>query len=294
MADFLKGLFRPSPAALLETPTPLPLKSAEAPPVRSAAAPSTPNAPAAPVATPTPTAPTPPPEPQGPRDPTPPPAAGGPLDFAEVVRRAGVSEGQTTKVKKAQDLLRSLPRGTTPSLKRQIVEAAFAAFDIPIGQITEAATATIAAIDAYVAAGEKVRQQAVHDGNTRIAELEAQIAAVRADIDTANKAQEARDAAARDEVSRVRPILGFFVPGADADADADAEPSADADAAEVLEVDGDNAGAAAAVEVGDDDLEAFAGIEDAPAAGPVVVTHAVESLDGEEAVAPKGLAVRRR
>jgi hypothetical protein len=134
----------------------------------------------------------------------------GPPDFEVVLRRAGVTAEQGSRVKKAQDLLKALPVGTTPALKRQIVEAAFQAFDIPTVEITLAASVSIEAVESFVAAGEAVQRRAVDEGSARIDEFERRIAEVRAEIDRAVAAQKARAAAARDEIARIEPILSFF------------------------------------------------------------------------------------
>ena len=107
------------------------------------------------------------------------------VDFSAVLKRAGVDADQQQRVKKAQDLLRSLPDDSPAALKRQIVEAAFTAFDVPTQKILD-------------------------DGSARIAELEAEIAQIRASMATAVSDQQIRDRATQQQIAGVTPIISFF------------------------------------------------------------------------------------
>src|SRR5437016_3024446 len=62
----------------------------------------------------------------------PPMAPGGRVDFPGVFEAAGVDEEEQGRVKKAADLLNSLPAGTEPAVKKQIVEASLTAFGVAI------------------------------------------------------------------------------------------------------------------------------------------------------------------
>lgn len=135
----------------------------------------------------------------------------GQPDFPSVLERAGVTADQRLRVQKAQDLLKLLPAGTSPALKRKIVEATFSAFDIPMQDIIGAASAHLEALDAYVAATQHTKQQTLDEGDARVRELQRQIAEVRAQTDWAVAAEEAREVATRVEIARIEPVLAFFL-----------------------------------------------------------------------------------
>jgi hypothetical protein len=163
--------------------------------------------------------PKPPPVPLPPAPPPPPP---GPppfklasrysttIDFPAVLSRAGVDSEQQQRVKKAQDLLRSLPEDSPAALKRRIVEAAFNAFDVPTQKIIGAATTEVAALEAFFQEGGAKAQKVVDDGTARIAELDAEIAQIKESMAAAIADQAIRDAATRQQIADVKPIIGFF------------------------------------------------------------------------------------
>ena len=61
----------------------------------------------------------------------PPKAVGGAVDFDGVLDAAGVDAGERDLFAKAQALLGSLPPGTDPAVRKQIVEASLKAFGVP-------------------------------------------------------------------------------------------------------------------------------------------------------------------
>jgi len=132
------------------------------------------------------------------------------LDFSAVLKSSGVDAEQQQRVKKAQDLLRSLPEDSPAAMKRQIVEAAFTAFDVPTQKIIDAATLEVHALEAFIAAGGAATQQIIDDGSERIAELEAEIAEIRASMATAVADQKIRDGATEVQINGVKPIIAFF------------------------------------------------------------------------------------
>lgn len=132
-------------------------------------------------------------------------------DFPSVLDQAGVTSEERLQVQKAQDLLKKLPSAATDTLKREIVGAAFSAFDISTEDIVGAATAHIEALNAFVVAGQRTKLQAIDDGDARVRELQSQIAEVRAETERAVAAEDAREVAAREEIARVEPVLAFFL-----------------------------------------------------------------------------------
>lgn len=111
---------------------------------------------------------------------TPPPAAtGGNVDFDAVFQAAGVDEEERGRVAKAADLLKSLPPGTDPIVRKQIVEASLRAFGVPIDQIIEAGVQEIQALEAYIRSGASDTESLSNESEKRIAQLQQQIADIR-------------------------------------------------------------------------------------------------------------------
>jgi hypothetical protein len=132
------------------------------------------------------------------------------IDFGAVLATAGIQPEVLDRVGKAKQLLRSLPADTPSSAKRQIVEAAFSAFDIPTQKIIDGASAEIEALRSYIAAGEEEKATKLTEGERRIAALEGEIREVRASMALAVAAQERRQRLATDELDTVQPIVQFF------------------------------------------------------------------------------------
>src|SRR4051794_34568135 len=111
---------------------------------------------------------------------TPPPAApGGKVDFDAVFDAAGIDAEERGRVGKAADLLKSLPAGTDPIVRKQIVEASLRAFGVPIDQIIEAGVQEIQALEGYIRAGASDTEAVSTDSDKRIAQLQQQIADLR-------------------------------------------------------------------------------------------------------------------
>lgn len=137
----------------------------------------------------------------------------GPIDFVAVLAAAGVQEGAQSRVSRAKQLLRTMPPNTPDATKRQIVEAAFQAFDIPTETIVDGARAELEALGTYIRLGEEQTSAKLADGEARIAELEAEISDVRASMALAVAAQERRHRLTTDEIDTVAPIVQFFFKG---------------------------------------------------------------------------------
>ncbi len=160
--------------------------------------------------------------PPAPPPPAPPPPPPGPppfklatrysttIDFPAVLSKAGVDGEQQQRVRKAQELLRSLPEDSPAALKRRIVEAAFNAFDVPTQKIISAATTEVSALEAFIQEGGARAQKVLDDGTARIAELDAEIALIKDSMAAAIADQAVRDAATRQQIADVKPILAFF------------------------------------------------------------------------------------
>lgn len=139
-----------------------------------------------------------------------PPVVDGAVDFTSVYESAGVDAAERDRVKKAQDLLRSLPAETPVAVRRQIVEASLRAFGVPTEQIIEAGVGEIEALESFVRAGQANTQKLLTEGAEKIAALEADIASLRELMQQEITEQEARTKAANKEKLGVQEVLEFF------------------------------------------------------------------------------------
>jgi hypothetical protein len=139
-----------------------------------------------------------------------PPVVEGAVDFTSVYEAGGVDAAERDRIKKAQDLLRSLPAETPTAVKRQIVEAALRAFGVPTEQIIEAGVQEMEALESFIRTGQAETQKLLTDGAEKITALEAEIASVREIMTSAVTEQEARTKAANKEKLTVQEVLEFF------------------------------------------------------------------------------------
>jgi hypothetical protein len=111
---------------------------------------------------------------------TPPPAPkGGNVDFDGVFEAAGIDAEERGRVTKAADLLKSLPPGTDPIVRKQIVEASLRAFGVPIDQIIEAGVQEVQALESYIRSGASDTESLSTESDKRIAQLTQQITDIR-------------------------------------------------------------------------------------------------------------------
>jgi hypothetical protein len=165
-----------------------------------------PVAPAPPGARPAPT-------PQSPAMPKPTgPVTPATIDFDAVFRQAGVDAQELDRVRKAEDLLKSLPESTPADVKRQIVEASLKAFGVDVAKIAASAQNQLKAIDTFMKVNEQQTAKALGDAQAQIAKLEDTIIGLKVEIDkrTANVA--ATGAAADVRRAEVKRVLEFFAP----------------------------------------------------------------------------------
>lgn len=142
------------------------------------------------------------------------PPAAPPIDFVAILEAAGISADVRDRVLKAKQLLRSMPADAPDATKRQIIDAAFQAFDIPTRKIVDGASAEIAALHAFIQAGEAEKEAKLAEGERRIADLDRAIRETRAYMDAAVAAQERRQHLAAEQIASVQPIVQFFAHGA--------------------------------------------------------------------------------
>lgn len=140
----------------------------------------------------------------------PPPPVQAPVDFVAILTAAGIKPDARERVVKAKQLLRTMPSDGPSGTMRQVVEAAFQAFEIPTEKIIEAASTEIDALRAFIRSGEDDKTAKLAAGERRIADLEGQIRDVRATMAQVVSAQERRQRLTTEEIATVEPILKFF------------------------------------------------------------------------------------
>lgn len=180
-------------------------------PAASAARPATrpPRPPAAPVVDPVPAAAS------GPVSTTPAePIPEVKVDFVGVLRKAGLTDEEQSRVEKTLSLLATLPAETPLEIKRQIVGASLQAFGIPIEQIIESAVLQNRAFERHSLEGQKQTQAFLEQGNRRIAELEKELSRIRSSMLEQQSLQKGLELTCNQRKRRVQDVLDFFGPEA--------------------------------------------------------------------------------
>jgi hypothetical protein len=132
------------------------------------------------------------------------------VDFDVVFKSAGLDAGELDRVRKAEDLLKSLPESTPQDIKRQIVEASLKAFGFDVQKIAGAALNQLKALDTYVRLNEQQTAKGITDAQAQIAQYEDKIITLRADITKRTDALASTAAAADLRKAQVNKVLEFF------------------------------------------------------------------------------------
>ncbi len=132
------------------------------------------------------------------------------VDFDAVFKTAGLDTAELDRVRKAEELLKSLPEATPQDIKRQIVEASLKAFGFDVQKIVGAAQNQLKALDTFVRVNETQTAKAITDAQTQIAQLEDKVISLRADITKKTDSLAATSAAADVRKSQVHQVLEFF------------------------------------------------------------------------------------
>lgn len=132
------------------------------------------------------------------------------VDFDVVFKSAGMDVADLDRVRKAEELLKSLPEATPIDVKRQIVEASLKAFGFELSKIVNAAQNQLKAVDTYVRLNEQQTAKAITDAQAKIAQLEDQVITLRADITRRTEQLAGVAAAAENRKQQVNQVLGFF------------------------------------------------------------------------------------
>jgi membrane-associated protease RseP (regulator of RpoE activity) len=138
------------------------------------------------------------------------PVTAATVDFDAVFKTAGLDTAELDRVRKAEDLLKSLPEATPQEVKRQIVEASLKAFGFDVQKIIAAAQNQLKALDTYVRVNETQTAKAITDAQAQIAQLEDKVISLRADITKKTDSLASTSAAADVRKSQVHGVLDFF------------------------------------------------------------------------------------
>lgn len=138
------------------------------------------------------------------------PPTSGTIDFEAIFKEAGMDAAELDRVKKAEDLLKSLPESTPLAVKKQIVEASLKAFGFEIEKIVQAAQNQKRALDAYVKVNESATTKGIQDAEAQIRSLNEKIAALRSDIEKRTAGLSSVTAAAQTRKADVQKVLDFF------------------------------------------------------------------------------------
>lgn len=134
----------------------------------------------------------------------------GKVDFDQVFEAAGVTAEERDQVKKAHDLLSSLPAETPDAVKKQIVEASLKAFGVSTTLIIESAVGEMEALEAFIVTGQGETQGLLAEASQRITALDQEIAALRQSMELAMQEQKQRTNAANGKKLEIQQVLEFF------------------------------------------------------------------------------------
>jgi len=140
----------------------------------------------------------------------PPAPSGGTVDFAGVFDAAGVDAGERDLFAKAQSLLGSLPPGTDPAVRKQIVEASLKAFGVPVDKIIEAGVESIQALEGYLRKTAADTASTAREVQTIVAGYEQKIAEARALLDRKLQEQASVQTSCNSKKLEVQRVLEFF------------------------------------------------------------------------------------
>ena len=140
----------------------------------------------------------------------PPAPTAGKVDFEGVLDAAGVDASERDLFAKAQALLGSLPPGTDPAVRKQIVEASLKAFGVPVDKIIEAGVESIQALEGYLRKTAADTAAMAREVQTIVAGYEQKIADARALLDRKLQEQASVQTSCNSKKLEVQKVLEFF------------------------------------------------------------------------------------
>jgi|CXWL01.1.fsa_nt_gi hypothetical protein len=135
---------------------------------------------------------------------------GATTDFDTLFKDAGMDVAELERVKKAEDLLKTLPDSVPHETKKQIVESSLKAFGFEVEKIIAAAQNQKRALDAYVKVNEQATLKAISENEQQIKSLNEKIASLKADIEKRSTNLGALSTAATTRKGQVQKVLDFF------------------------------------------------------------------------------------
>lgn len=132
------------------------------------------------------------------------------IDFDVVFKNAGIDPQALDRVRKAEELLKTLPDSAGEEVKRQIVEASLKAFGFEISRIVEGVETQLKALDTYVRINEQQTSKALTDSQAQIAKLEDQVISLKAEMNKRTAGLASLAAAADVRRRQVDKVLTFF------------------------------------------------------------------------------------
>jgi hypothetical protein len=132
------------------------------------------------------------------------------VDFDAVFKSAGLDVSELDRVRKAEELLKSLPEATPQEIKRQIVEASLKAFGFDVQKIIAAAQNQLKALETYRRVNETQTAKSITDAQAQIAQYEDKIITLRAEITKKTESLASVGAAADNRKTQVHQVLEFF------------------------------------------------------------------------------------
>lgn len=135
-----------------------------------------------------------------------------PREFSttEVWRRGEVTENEQEAVERAQQLLEGLPPETSRAVKRQIVDAAFNAFEVSIEDIVSAARHETEALRDYITDANERAERFKTVSEERIVDLQVEIERIRGTIRDAEDERAQLIGCALEVIENVEPVIKFF------------------------------------------------------------------------------------
>jgi len=137
-------------------------------------------------------------------------AQGGQIDLPRIFLAAGIDDEEQGRIRKAQDLLKSLPAETPAPVKKQIVEASLKAFGVPIEQIIESGVQEIEALEAWIQREAQETQRTLADATKKIEDLNREIAELKQLMEVSVAEQNSATQAVNAAKLQVQDVLEFF------------------------------------------------------------------------------------
>jgi hypothetical protein len=139
-----------------------------------------------------------------------PPIEGRTVELRAIYEFGQLSTEELDRVKRAEELLGSLPAHIPPQHRKEVVEATLRAFGVSADKIVQAANKQLRALQTFSLASQEHAQQVLDDSAQRIVDLEAEIERCRQLQVQAETERDARAEGLMAEVKKIRQVADFF------------------------------------------------------------------------------------